>query len=50
MLEVTVETLREWRRLQQGPDFVKAGKSIMYRESDVMEWLKMNIVPVIRSP
>ena len=48
LLEVTTETLREWRRLKQGPDFVKAGKGVMYREMDVQEWLKLNVVPVCR--
>ena len=49
MLEISEETLREWRRLKQGPDFVKAGKGIMYRELDVKEWLHMNVVPVNRT-
>lgn len=49
LLEVTTETLREWRRLRQGPDFVKAGKGVMYRESDIQDWLKLNVVPVTRT-
>lgn len=49
MLDVTVETLREWRRLKQGPDFVKTGKGVMYRECDVQDWMKRNVVPVVRS-
>lgn len=48
MLDVSAETLREWRRLRQGPDFVKAGKGIMYREVDIQNWLKLNVVPVSR--
>ena len=48
ILEVGVDTLREWRRLRQGPDFVKTGKSVMYREVDVHDWLKLNVVPVAR--
>ena len=44
MLEVTVETLREWRRLKQGPDYVKTGKSVMYREVDVTSWLGRNVI------
>jgi hypothetical protein len=48
MLDVTVDTLRDWRRLKQGPDFVKMGKGVMYREVDIQEWLKLNVVPVIR--
>lgn len=49
MLNVTEETLREWRRLKTGPDFVKAGKSVCYREDDVKQWLEMNVVPTLRS-
>lgn len=49
MLDVSVETLREWRRLKQGPDFVKTGKGVMYREVDVQDWLKRNVVPVVRA-
>ena len=49
VLEVTHDTLREWRRLKQGPDFVKTGKNVMYRQKDVMEWLAVNVVMVMRS-
>lgn len=49
MLDVSPDTLREWRRLRQGPDFVKTGKGVMYREVDVQEWLKRNVVPVVRA-
>lgn len=49
MLDVTPATLGEWRRLKQGPDFVKTGKSVMYRETDVQDWLKRNVVPVVRA-
>lgn len=48
LLDVSVDTVREWRRLKQGPDYVKAGKGVMYREVDVQEWLKRNVVPVVR--
>lgn len=46
MLEVTRETLREWRRLKQGPDYVRVGKSVFYRESDIHDWMKRNAVTV----
>jgi predicted DNA-binding transcriptional regulator AlpA len=49
MLDVSTDTLREWRRLRQGPDFVKTGKGVMYREADVQDWLKRNVVPVVRA-
>jgi DNA-binding transcriptional MerR regulator len=46
LIDVSPDTLREWRRLKQGPDYVKAGKSVMYREKDVLRWLERNLVPV----
>lgn len=49
MLNVSEDTLREWRRNRVGPDFVKTGKAIMYREVDVQSWLAMNVVPTNRS-
>lgn len=49
MLKVTEETLREWRRQKIGPDFVKVGKSVLYRETDVQQWLEMNVIPTTRS-
>lgn len=49
MLDVTAETLREWRRLKQGPDYVKAGKTVMYRTVDITAWLERNVVPAYRS-
>lgn len=48
VLDVTVDTLREWRRLKQGPDYVKTGKGVMYRVVDVQEWMQRNIVLVTR--
>lgn len=44
-IDVTVNTLREWRRLNQGPAYVRAGKNIMYQEADVREWIKRSVVP-----
>lgn len=49
LLEVKVQTLRQWRRLGRGPDFVKTQKSIYYRRSDVEKWLSMNVVPTNRT-
>jgi predicted DNA-binding transcriptional regulator AlpA len=49
MLEVSEDTLREWRRNRTGPDFVKTGKSVVYREADIQRWLEMNVVPTNRA-
>ena len=48
MLDVARETLREWRRQKIGPDFVRFGKVVMYREQDVHAWMEKNLVPVDR--
>lgn len=45
---VMPETLREWRHRQYGPDYVKVGKGVMYREQDVASWLEKNVVFVTR--
>jgi predicted site-specific integrase-resolvase len=50
LLDVSVDTLREWRRLKQGPDYVRAGKGVLYRESDVKAWIGRNVVPVVELP
>ena len=50
MLDMSADTLREWRRTKQGPDYVRAGKCVLYRESDVKAWLNRNVVPVVELP
>lgn len=47
ILDIGVETLAEWRRLKKGPDFVRTGKGVMYRQDDVLTWMKRNVVPVV---
>ena len=32
-------TLERWRSNGQGPRFIKVGRQVMYRESDVERWL-----------
>lgn len=49
VLDVTPETLTEWRYKRVGPDYVKLGKGVMYRAADVEEWMRRNVVPVTRT-
>lgn len=49
LLDVKIQTLRQWRRLGRGPDFVKTQKSVFYRRADVEKWLSMNVVPTNRT-
>ena len=32
------ETIRDWRKHRKGPDFFRAGDTIMYRKPDVIAW------------
>lgn len=41
-LHTTVPNLAQLRYLGKGPAFIKAGRSIRYRESDVQAWLDEN--------
>lgn len=36
--DVSVDTLREWRRRDRGPAWLKVGKHIRYRWQDVEAW------------
>ena len=37
--EVSVSTLAKWRVTGQGPRFIKIGRSVVYREGDIQQWL-----------
>lgn len=39
-LNVKVLTLRNWRSLRRGPSYVKAGRAVRYRWSEVDAWLR----------
>lgn len=32
-------TLEKWRVQGQGPNYIKAGKRVLYRQSDLLAWL-----------
>lgn len=49
VLEVEVRTLQSWRAEGRGPDFVKLGKSVFYRVSDVQAWVEANVTIVRRT-
>ena len=36
---VSAKTLAQWRYLGVGPEFVKVGRNVRYRWSDVQAWL-----------
>jgi predicted DNA-binding transcriptional regulator AlpA len=37
---VSVATVRRWRLLKQGPQFLKLGASVRYRDEDLLRWLE----------
>jgi predicted DNA-binding transcriptional regulator AlpA len=39
ILMVAVPTLADWRTKQVGPDYVKVGRCVRYRRSDLEAWL-----------
>jgi hypothetical protein len=41
---VSIGTLRNWRALRAGPNFVKIGKAILYPVSELNAWEKRNMV------
>lgn len=41
-LDVPVGTLANWRYQGRGPRFVKVGRHVRYRRSDVEAWLERN--------
>ena len=44
ILKLSIRTLQAWRCRGIGPDFIRVGRAIRYRHSDLMDWLKHNTV------
>lgn len=38
-LRLSSSTLAKWRMAGTGPKFIKAGRRVLYREQDLIEWL-----------
>jgi hypothetical protein len=47
--QITDGTLRNWRMKGIGPSYVKAGKAILYRATDLENWERRNAVACRRS-
>jgi hypothetical protein len=43
-LKVKKQTLAAWRNRKQGPAYLKVGRLVFYRPSDLREWLKSRVV------
>jgi excisionase family DNA binding protein len=48
LLRHTDRTLIRWRNERKGPGFVKCGKKVLYRRSDLVGWLESQHVEMIR--
>jgi predicted DNA-binding transcriptional regulator AlpA len=44
-LRVTEDTLASWRKDKVGPAYVKLGRGIFYRQSDILAWVEQSVVP-----
>lgn len=39
-LRISPETLRTWRHLGEGPRYLKMGRAVRYRRTDLEAWLR----------
>lgn len=44
MLGVVEKTLPMWRHLGRGPTYLKIGRRVFYRPTDIKEWLDKQVV------
>lgn len=50
VLDVTPHTLAQWRAEKRGPSFVKLGRSVFYRRTDIEEWVNNSVYPAGGAP
>ncbi len=44
VLSISPKTLQAWRQQKRGPNYVKMGRAIGYREADIDAWLRKHTV------
>lgn len=44
VLSLSIRTLQSWRGRGSGPHFVRAGRAVRYRRSDIEHWVISNTV------
>ncbi len=49
ILNVSIRTLQAWRCAAKGPPFIRVGRAIRYRRSDLEQYLKDSTVQPIRN-
>ena len=50
LLRVPLGTLRNWRRKDQGPRAIKAGKRVLYVPVDAEDWVDQQTGPRVAGP
>ena len=48
ILNCTKAALRRWRRERRGPDFIKIGRLVRYRESDLLDFIDINTRKIVQ--
>jgi predicted DNA-binding transcriptional regulator AlpA len=44
ILNISFRTLQAWRRERRGPSFVRVGRAVRYRQNDLDNWIKNQVV------
>jgi excisionase family DNA binding protein len=44
VLNLSSRTLQAWRSKGVGPPFVRAGRAVRYRRSDILSWVESRVV------
>jgi hypothetical protein len=39
LLRISTQSLRRWRKLKRGPDFVRVGRRVLYPTNSIQRWL-----------
>jgi len=47
-LNLSIRTLQAWRGRSAGPRYVRTGRAIRYRRSDLVAWIEANTVAAPR--
>ena len=49
LLNLSVQTLRNWRSKRIGPPYIKLGRAVRYKLVDLLEWVEKRAVDPERS-
>lgn len=44
ILQIPSKTLEHWRSIEEGPAYIKMGRHVRYRRSDVDSWAEANLI------